>query len=401
MGTRLEKLKKYRVYIVLAPILFFSFLIQSSSEFASLFGKYLTAVIVLIAGMSVLSDVIIKAKDGNQIDEIDTNVKEHREESKEANKIIIDKLDSEIEKWDSKKEEIYEKNSLLIDLINEQLIPIQVVDETIPDKKFVTVFCTAEGFSNNLPAHIKQLKDDDSERYRQFRPDYTKIFEKLQFIQLSGRDLYFIIAEDNIYPEKLRNITKLADYLNQKARLLLDEKWNLIMKDAEINSTTFYKNRHDKNNPLNFNMLLIKSNRRDMRHRFKITNDFNPEFIAELASLSNIEKVKSKIKENDKIEIKKFVLRSSIKILILKIDKKSDQKKILELESTFRKSEEEGGLGIKYFYDYHKKDREDIVKILKKEFSEEEKITEYTNMIIENSKKYKDDLIKLGIDLSE
>lgn len=406
MASWAEGFRNNKGYIFSAPLVFFSSLILGSNWFSSIFGQYLPITTILIVGVFVFSEIYQKRRDDTQFREMIVGEKTHHAESRETlqnTKLLnesVQRIEIEIEKDHLKREEKLEKNSLLIDLINEQLIPIQVVDETIQDKKFITVFCALGGFSNNLPDHIKQLQEIDEVQYHQFRPDYRKIFEKIHFVQLTGRHPYFIIAEENIYPEKFRDMSNLSEYLMNKAKLLLDEKWNLIMEDSKTNSPRFYTNRLNKGNPLNFNILLTKVNSRDVRQRFKIQNDFHRGFTSELASLTDAHKVRNKIKENERIEIRKFILRSSIHILILKIHE-SDRKKILDLEQIFRKPEAEGGLGIKNFYDYHKKEREDIEKILKMKFSKEEKVKEYTTMIIKNSRRYKEDLIELRIDLSD
>lgn len=80
-------------------------------------------------------------------------------------------------------------------------------------------------------------------------------------------------------------------------------------------------------------MLLMKINRRDMRHRYNIRNDFNREFVSELSSIVKLEKLN--LLDAEKIEIKKLVLGSSINILILSINKQ-DRRKILELEDIFK-----------------------------------------------------------------
>ena len=56
-------------------------------------------------------------------------------------------------------------------------------------------------------------------------------------------------------------------------------------------------------------------------------------------------------------------------------------------------------MGIEHFYDYHKKNRDDIINVLRNKFTDDNKINEYADLIMKNSKQYREDLIKMGIEV--
>ena len=138
----------------------------------------------------------------------------------------------------------------------------------------------------------------------------------------------------------------------------------------------------------------MKLNRRDMRHRFILRNDFSKEFNSELSAIIKLDKFKTS--QYEKMEISKIISKSSLKILILSLTEKEIEQ-ILGLEEIFFKPKNEGGLGVKNFYDYHKENIEDIKNILRKKFKQEAKIDRYAKLIYENSRDYKKDLEELGI----
>jgi len=358
-----------------------------------MFGNYypyFAAVLIILYGISA---VFIKPKEvAPEIMEIKIGVKDTQNSAKRM-EAKIDKIDSEITKETSKKEENYERTQLVADLINHGLISIREVDKSVPDKKFFTVFCRSQGFPQNLPSSIKKKSKDEKSK---FMVNYYNLFEKLGFVRLVWNRPYFIIAEDNVYPEKLRNLENLSNYFINKIGLSLIEKWNLVMDYSREHSPRFYKQRQGKENPLDFNMLIVKSNLRDMRYKFIKTNIFDPKLSNELASITKLNKIR--IEEDSKIGIKNFVLKSSIYILVLRLETK-DRKKILDLEPIFTKSEADGGLGIEKFYDYHQKPKEKIIEILKKKFDDETKVNEYADLIVKNSKQYKEDLTEMGIEV--
>jgi len=378
---------------VLCVLFILSTLTISVEQFKLIIGDllpYLTIVAVAFLG---IFHVFIKPKEfAPEIKEMRIGVKETQELTKRMEE-KINKIDNDITEQSSKKEEKYEKTRFIAELINRGLISIREVDKSVPDKKFFTVFGCFGGFPQTLR---NSLKKKSKEEQSKFTINYYEIFEKLGFIRLVWNRPYFVIAEDNVYPEKLRELENLSNYFSNKARLSLTEKWNLLMDYAEKNSPRFYRRRQGKENPLNLNMLIIKSNLRDMRHKFTKINNFNSQFNNELASITKLNRMK--IREDEKVGIKNFILKSSIHILILDLGAR-ERKKILELEPIFAKPENEGGLGIEKFYDYHKKPREKIAEILRKKFDDETKINEYVNLIVKNSKQYREDLIEMGIEV--
>lgn len=395
----LESIRKHLDYIIFIPVLIISSLIIGTNLFDLILGRWLPLTTIITVILYTGYESYKSIKQGKVSEEITSRFSDFStgQQTMISDLQDVKKIQDEIKKSLPEKEKRFDKTNLLVDLINEQLIPIQVVEKTIIDKKFITVFYSTAGFSTNIPKIIKDM--EDKSEFTSLK-EYLKIFDELGFLQLSsGRPTpYFIIAEDNLYPEKLRDINSLADYIFKRANQILINQWNLIMKKAKDANTRFYKLRENTQNPLNFNILVIKASSRNILNRFKIKNDFNPKFITQLTSLSDILKVGENISRDQKIKIRNFVLKSSIDILILKVPK-TDRLKISSLESVFREPKEEKGLGIEHFYDYCMQNREDISDILRTKFSDETKINKYTDMIQRNSKAYKDALIELGVAL--
>ena len=312
--------------------------------------------------------------------DIKVGVDETKETTKEI-KEVVKVIEKEVIKYKPVKNKKYEKTKLLANLINENVISIKTIEKNIADKNFISVLCYQKGFTANKPKNM------------QMRRKYPSIFKNLGFIQLAGVWGYFIIPEENIFPKKLRNLNNLAIYVLHKAKMCLISEWREIMRWAKKGSLRFYRNRTGKANPLNFNMLIMRFNRRNMIHMFLKSNDFNIAFNNELVSLTKLNEVK--IRQNDKIKIKNFVLQSSLNILVLGVPNE-DKNKLLALEKTFVKPVRNKGLGIKNFYDYHNQNEVDILKIISTKFSPT-KAKEYTDLIFKRSKKYQEALTKLGI----
>jgi hypothetical protein len=133
-----------------------------------------------------------------------------------------------------------------------------------------------------------------------------------------------------------------------------------------------------------------------MRQKFILKDDFDKTFNNELSAIIKLNKFVTP--ETEKVEIRKLISQSSLNILVMSLGK-ADKKKILALEETFKKSESEGGLGIVNFYDYHKKNKGEIKKILKIKFKDTSKIDQYADLIIKNSQDYREDLLELGVEV--
>lgn len=326
--------------------------------------------------------------------------------------IVKEKLESiekEIKDEKPKVEEKKRENRILVDLINSNVISLKTLDDNILDKKFISVLCYQAGFnirSGLISKSIKDKIDEDIMRKRggkktkydiEINREYSKIFEGIGFIKLAGTNPFFIIPQDNIYPEKLRDLDKISDYLIKQGSLIVHEEWIKLKNVYKKHDINFYNQMKERDNPVNFNILIMKINRRDMRQRFILRNDFNKEFSSELSAVVRLDKFKTS--QSEKLEIKNIVSQSSLKILILSLHK-SEQDKILDLENEFKKPEKEGGLGIVNFFDYHNKNIDTIKKILSKKIKGNKKISEYAELIYNNSRDYKKDLEELGINFA-
>ena len=303
----------------------------------------------------------------------------------------VQNIETGIKESKVKLEEKKEENRLITDLINENVISVSSLDKKILDKRFITVLCYQIGFKYEISPKLKKLMQT---KEVEIKRKYNKIFDEVGFIKLAYTYPFYIIPEDNLFPKSLNNLNKLADYLMKKAKIILAEEWDELRSLHQKHDPNHYQKIKNKANPLNFNILIMKVNRRDMRHKYFIKNDFNKAFISELSTLVKLEKMN--ILEPEKVQIKELILGSSLKILILSLSE-SDKKKILELESEFTKPEAEGGLGIKHFYDYYQKDISKLKSILSKKFKTEKVNEMKIDLIMKNSKDYETDLRKLNI----
>lgn len=307
-----------------------------------------------------------------------------KKETDETIKRIDDKLGSfhEIELMRRKR---LNQVKPLIDLINNNLISIKAIEETIKSKKFITFFCYQEGFKRSLP---KYMKDKNKQSPRRL---YPKVLEQLGFLKLGKVNHgYFIISEESLYPSELRDVDMLSTYLVKKIKRSLDEEWEEILEDAKTNDPEYYATNLNETNPLNFNFLVSKVNAKDMVHEFLLCNDFDERFNSELATLAQVRKIF--VNESDKIKIKSFILGSSIKILI---DDCPEHVKtaLIKLEPSFRK------IGVKHIYDYHKVNKNDLLKILSTTTFNQKAVTYLATLIMLRSQAYEQTLLDLGIHL--
>ncbi len=327
-----------------------------------------------------VKEVKIEPIQFEQISEVRESVKQIQEVMTE-NKVKIEK----------KKKE----NRLIADLINENVISISSIENKIIDKKFISVLSYQIGFGDELSRKVKEILRNKKKFGVELHRKYFDIFDKIGFIKLAYSYPFFIIPEDNLFPNSLRDLNKLADYLMKEAQISLSEEWKEIKGLEKKYDPEYYKKIKTKANPLNFNILITKINRRDMRHKYIIKNDFNKEFTGELSTLVKLDNLN--LLEPEKVKIHELISASSIKILILSIESPTDKAKILDLEETFKKSEEKGGLGVSYFYDYHNKPTARLESILATKIDNIEKVHKYANIIMKNSKDYEEDLKRLGI----
>ncbi len=318
----------------------------------------------------------------------------------------VEIVKTEILKDKKKVEEKKIENRILVDLINNNFISARTLDNNILDRKFISVLCYQAGF--NVRSGIISPKVADKirkiiqlKREKKFvkedidiNREYSKIFYDVGFIKLAEHNQFFIIPQDNIYPEKLRDLDKISDYLIKQGTIIVSEEWEKVKNVHKKHDIKFYNEMKSKDNLVNLNLLIMKINRRDMRHRFILRNDFNKEFSSELSAIVKLSSFKTS--PSEKIEIGKIISQSSLKILILSLPEK-EREKVLSLEETFTKPQSEGGLGIKNFYDYYTKNIENIKKILRTKFRKEENVEKISKLIYDNSRDYKKDLSELGI----
>jgi hypothetical protein len=400
--------KNWRILVMLALALF-----NGIIGVLILMGQSINYFIIILANFCLsiiypIIEAIDKIAEKSKV--ITVNIPVKTGENIEKIKADVAIVKTEILKEKKKVEDKKNENRILVDLINNNFISAKTLDNNILDKKFISVLCYQAGFnersgfvSEKVIAKEEEIRLLNKKLKEKGKPlkeeidlgrEYSKMFEELGFIRLAGHNPFFIVPQDNIYPEKLRDLDKISDYLIKEGTIIVGKEWEKLKDTHKQYDLDFYNSHMGNiNNPVNLNMLIIKINRRDMRHRFVLRNDFSKEFSSELSTIVKLNQFKTSSFE--KTEIRNLVLQSSLKILILSLAEK-EREKILTLESEFTKSQSEGGLGIVNFYDYHTKNIEDIKRILKKSFRQENKIKEYAEMIFKNSKDFQEDLIKLG-----
>lgn len=302
------------------------------------------------------------------------------ENTENTNRMVI-QLDKKVDVCQQKRETIYEDTELLVELVNHGVISIKRVVESIPRENFITILCHQD------------IEKPPSSGKREFKKSYYSTLSKLGFVKIGTG--YYIIAERNLFPEEFRDLDKLSQYIMLRAKRHLDEDWINIMDVSKNKYPIFYKNRIGKENPLDFSIIISRVNATEMIHKF-VKKPYFQNFQRELISISSIRK--KHLDEDSLTNVKTFLLKSSIKILIRDLPKE-DKKKVISLEKNkFTKSIENGGLGITKIYEYWRVNSKDISDILRKEFNQE--LTEkYTTIIQKRSKKYEESLKKLGINL--
>lgn len=335
--------------------------------------------LVLLIGVAVIQyyKEFLGGKQNNQIHQ---NIIITKESVKKVDN-KIDELTVKFEKGSLKREEKYEESNtkLLTTLFNNSLISEKELENSIGNKKFISVL-TFQKFDKPKELKLSRL--------------YPKLFEKLGFVRLAGNWGYYIIAEENLYPEELRNLDKLTESLIINSKKYLNEEWDIILSKSKKEHKIFYNNHSKDINPLNFNILISKIDASQMKHGFLKKNSFNPEFATQLSSISDIRKLF--LNETQKKKVKEFIFKSSLIILI------SDfiipiKEKIESLESEFKKPTKEGGLGIKYFYDYWRVDKDKFKELLSKKINDTNLVEKYSRLIIKRSKRYENSLRKLGV----
>lgn len=368
----LNQLKEHWRIIIISLILIVNLIFQVQS-INSLLPTYfqVTYLSLILSIVYILLEASDKIKSSNENKEVKTSIQE---------------IDQKLTSLSYFEEQRTKKRNLvkpLIDLINHNIISIKSVEDIIKGKNFICIFCYQTQFTSNVP---QKMKDNKKVPHRR----YNELLEKLGFIKLASKYTYYIIAEDNLYPESLRNIDVLGNYLINKGQECANEEWNIILEYSKHEAPRFYDNRVNSPNPINFNFLIQKINAKDVKHDFLIQNDFNPMFNIELATIASIREIY--VNEKEKVEIKNFVLKSSLNILIGDLPR--DQREILlSLEPEFKK------LGIKHIYDYHKASQIDLINIINTKIDSKDLSERLTAYIMDNSRNYEDTLLELGIHL--
>jgi len=371
-------LREYGLAIVLALetaisgyLAFFPDIIKNT------FFRYFVPSIFLIGFIIEIMNTVIEKRKGVDISS------ESREKIKEDSKqvfsdelnVFSQEIKEEIGKSNGDKLQRYESTELLTNLVKYNFIPINEVEKILPNEKFIVVFCYPFG-GPNIPDDIK--KDNRL---------YQGLLYDLSFVRIGAN--FFIIPERNLFPEKLRDIDKLTDYVKKGIILYSNKEWkNLLIKIKNSKHKLLYENWKDKDNPLKFDFLIYKVDMAELKHIYIRGTSLTNEFLKELISVSNIRKIR--LKEEDKANIKDFILKSSLNILIIDLPS-VDKTKILVLEKRFKEE-----LKINNFYDYANENRDRILEILKSKF-ENKLANEYTDKLISRSKKYKEELRSLGI----
>ncbi|MCK5149604.1 hypothetical protein KAJ87_01615 [Candidatus Pacearchaeota archaeon] len=376
MGFKLI-ISKYGLAIVLA---FISAMTGCLSFFPNLIRneilKYLLPLFFLLG--FILEIIRIVATENKPVDISLESKEELRESIKQDTqktvKTYSDNVKRKVEKFNKEKLSRYDSTELLVNLVKNNYVSIKEVEKILPNEQFISVFCYPTG-GPTIPkdARLSRL--------------YPQLFSDLGFVRLGAN--FFIIPERNLLPKELRGIDVLTNHIKEGIIIYSNEEWKNNL--TKINSTghkIMYRNWKDKENPLKYDFLVYKINMTDLKHVFIKESSFTNDFLKELASVADIRAIR--LNEVDKANIKDFILKSSLNILILDLYRK-EKDKILSLEKKFKED-----LGVDIFCDYANEEKKDIVKILKTKFDDVPS-KKYAKLIFERSKKYKEELSKLGI----
>jgi len=376
-----EKAKKHWLIVVILLLTISNALLQEIGLFAGIEGKISTGFLITIFVLQFIKDY---RKDTNDQKILQSVLKsETRTETIEQQLINYRK---EIEETSAIRLEARENTNLLIELINHNVISVSQVVKLLPKENFISV---AYASRRVMPPTAKSK--EQKTRFRKLRT-YHRVFKKLGFTQL--RMGLYIISERYLYPEKFRNIRRVADYLINEAQISLNEEWNKVLEISKREFPMFFKRRTGKDNPLQLSILVSKISGTELVNRYVKENEFK-ELEKELASIAHLKR--QNVDAETKIKIKDFVLNSSIDILLTGLPKK-DKAMILTLETHFLRTIKDGGLGVVHFYDYSRLNTGDIVNILKKKF-DESMAKEYAELIQRRSKQYEKTLQELGISI--
>lgn len=335
----------------------------------------------------ILFDMLEKKDANREMIEVKAKL-EKSNQSLETLKTYAEEADKELQESKNLREKKQERGKLVAKLINDNVISFETLDKQIKNKRFISVLVYGTGKTTETSKKMPKVKRL-----------HKTILDNLGMVELCYPWGYYIISEDNLIPKKYRQLDKLAEYLLKKCKLALNEEWKSILEFNKKNSKRMYKRQKNLGNPLGITFLITKTDRRDMIHEFIKENGFNKEFNQELASLIPLKDFK--LSEDEKIAIHNFVFKSSLYILLPDTEvPATDKEKLMSLEKVFKEPQNKGGLGISFFYEYHKKHRSDVENIVKTKFKKQELIDKYTDMIIENSEKFEKDLKSLGVNLS-
>jgi len=356
-------------------------------DFFNLTGKVGVKVNLLLFLILVVLEVIRVVDDDTNKHRIDSKLTKVDKNTEETKEVVLE-IDKKIEEGKLKRNSKYEgkKVKLLVELINHQLISKKTVKEIITemDKKFISVLIYADSLKSS---------EKFKENHKNKRREYIKIFENLGFTRLGypSSKGYFLIAEQNLYPEKLRNLDNLSAYLVDKLKVSFGEEWAYVLDFSKKESRRFYNINKEKRIEMNATILISIVGTNDMRFDFIYKSGFDKSFSKELLSVTK--KNKLKISDLDKLQVKRFITNSSLNILILELTER-EKKTLLELEPKFKEE-----LKIKNFYDYHRRNVQDITNIISKRIKDKNKARELAKRIQKNSKKYEEDLVELGVNL--
>ncbi len=282
--------------------------------------------------------------------------------------------------------EVYKKETentkqFLKELLGQSVITNDDIMHNMEDTNIYVLYCYATPIRR--PRYLPYF---EGVTYRQRK--YLAFLESIGFIRLPHQTV-FLTTENRLKP-KLRELSKLKEYLMRQFKPLLKEDWELYLKDLKANSkyAKLYKNRSKESfDTLKANIILLRAklNNKSLGILYR---EIFPKQIHEL--FQQEAKYGLSLPEEKKSRIKRFIITVSFEH-IFHDESTEDLDKIVHLESNLKLQ-----LKINKITDYAQRPLPAIIRFFAKHFPEE-KAVYYSKLLKEKSENYHKALKAIGI----
>ncbi len=332
---------------------------------------WLIGIIVIIVGMLQLYSQIMTDRGGAQTAaRLEKQVEKLQEISKEQ--------DEHIKQLSTALNQKQKAGIVLVGkLIDRGLISQADVIKHLEGIDTFFLYC----YANRLPA------PSDKARIARLYPTFLK---NEGFVRVGNRSGFFVITAKKL-TKRLQDTPVLYAWLMKELKNQLAREWTAQLTKLNTRRYMAYyqKYRNDKyTDHLNMNILLTKIKLRSDNIGIINKNIFPKDFVKLINEDLKLGKIE--INEEQKVQVRKFVLDSSFELFFSEVPK-NDLNKLLRLESRLKQQ-----LNINSFIDYTQQAEQDMTNILKSSFNAA-KASEYANMLKSRAKDYVDALKEMGI----